>query len=94
MRKTAITFLGTLLIAGSVVQMASATTEQHHTRKVHRTPAVASEQFRNANNAAEVRVSAACQGKEPGNPYDMSTDYQQWTAWQEAGGWDSHHDCW
>jgi hypothetical protein len=90
MRKTALTILGALLVAGSVVQMASAT-EHHHK---HRTPVAASEQFLNANNASEVHANAACSNKEPGNPYNKETDYQGWSAWQESGAWDSHRDCW
>jgi Ni/Co efflux regulator RcnB len=87
MRKTALTIFGALLVAGSMVQMASAT--EHHTHK-HRAHAAASEQFLNANNA--VHASAACE-KEGGNPYDKETDYQSWSAWEQGGAWDSHADC-
>jgi nicotinamidase-related amidase len=89
MQKTTLTILGALLVAGSVVQMASAT--EHHRK--HRTPVAATEQFRNANNASEVHASAACQNKEPGNPYNRETDYWGWSSWQEDGGWDSSRDC-
>jgi hypothetical protein len=91
MRKTVLTILGALLLAGSAVQMASAT---EHTRKAHRTPAAASDEFLNANNASEGRVNASCQNREPGNPYNPQTDYQQWSAWRQNGGWDSRNDCW
>jgi Ni/Co efflux regulator RcnB len=87
MRKTALTLLSALLVAGSMVQMASAT--EHHMRK-HRMHAT-SEQLLNANNA--VHANAACQ-KEGGNPYNRETDYWSWSAWQESGAWDSHADCW
>jgi hypothetical protein len=90
MRKTILTVLGTLLIAGSAVQMASAT---EHTRKTHRTPAAAGDTFLNANNASEGRVNGWCQSSEPGNPYNPQTDYQQWSAWRENGSWDSRNDC-
>lgn len=86
MRKTVLTLFGAVLVAGSMVQMASAT--EHHTHK-HRAH-VASEQFLNANNA--VHANAACQ-KEGGNPYDKETDYQSWSAWEQGGAWDSHADC-
>jgi hypothetical protein len=87
MQKTALTIFGALLIAGSMVQMASAT--EHHRK--HRTHVATSEQFLNANNAAH--ANAACANKEGGNPYDRETDYWSWSAWQESGAWDSHADC-
>jgi hypothetical protein len=90
MRKTILTILGTLLIAGTAVQMASAT---EHTRKAHRTPAAVNDTFLNANNASEGRVNGSCQYREPGNPYNPQTDYQQWSAWREGGSWDSRNDC-
>ena len=55
MRKTIITILGTLLITGSAVQMATAS--EHHMRKAQRSPISASEQFRRANNSADVQTS-------------------------------------
>jgi hypothetical protein len=88
MQKTALTIFGALLIAGSVVQMASAT--EHHRK--HRAAAATSEHFLNANNA--VHANAACQNKEAGNPYNRETDYWSWSSWQESGAWDSHADCW
>jgi hypothetical protein len=51
MRKTVITILGALLIAGSAVQMATAS--ERHMRKAYRAPISASEQFRKANNSIE-----------------------------------------
>jgi hypothetical protein len=51
MKKAALTILGALLIAGSAVQMATAS--EHHMRKAQRAPISASEQFRRANNSIE-----------------------------------------
>lgn len=93
MRKTVTIILCALLIAGSAVQMASATTE-HHARKAHRTPAAASEQLLNANNSSASGANASCQNREPGNPYNPQTDYMGWSSWRENGAWDSRNDCW
>lgn len=90
MRKTVLAILGTLLIAGSAVQMASAT--EHHMRKAHRAPA--SEQFLNANNSTASGAAGSCQNREPGNPYNPQTDYTGWASWRESGAWDSRNDCW
>jgi hypothetical protein len=49
MRKTVLTILGTLLIAGSTVQMTAAA--ERHARKVDRAPVRTSQQFRNANDS-------------------------------------------
>src|SRR5882724_11901714 len=70
MRKTILTAFGVLLIAGSAVQMTTASA-----RSVRQTPAAASEQFRNANNSIRGRASTFC-SQEPGNPYNPQTDYQ------------------
>ncbi|MGB9118636.1 hypothetical protein [Bradyrhizobium sp.] len=91
MRKTVLTILGALLLAGSV-QMASAT--EHHMRKAHQMPTAESEQFLNVNNASEGHANASCQNRGPGNPYNPQTDYTGWSAWRESGGWDSRNDCW
>jgi hypothetical protein len=80
MRKTILTIIGTLLIAGSTLQMATAA--EHHVR----------EQFRNANNSVERSASTWC-STDPGNPYNPATDYEGWSAWREDGGWDSRNDC-
>lgn len=88
MRKTALTLFGALLVAGSVVQMASAT--EHHTHK-HRTHAAASEQFLNANNAEH--VSVACQGREAGNNFNRETDFLAWSNWEANGSWDVRGGC-
>ncbi len=93
MRKTVLTILGALLIAGSAVQMASATTG-HHARKAHRAHVAASEQFLNANNSGAGGAIASCHNREPGNPYDPQTDYTGWSSWRENGAWDSRNDCW
>ena len=49
MRKTVLTILGTLLIAGSPVQMTAAAERQ--ARKMDRAPVPTSQQFRNANDS-------------------------------------------
>jgi hypothetical protein len=51
MRNTVLTILGALLIAGSAVQMATAS--EHHVRKPYRAPIAASQQLRNSNNSIE-----------------------------------------
>jgi hypothetical protein len=51
MRKTVLTILGTLLIAGSAIQMAAAS--EHHARRAHVAPIAVSQQTRNANNSME-----------------------------------------
>jgi hypothetical protein len=89
MRKTVISVIGALLIAGSAVQIAAAA--EHHVRH-SRVPATANEQFRNANNSVEGRASTWC-STEPGNPYNPQTDYQTWSAWRALGAWDSRNDC-
>jgi CHASE3 domain sensor protein len=53
MRKTVLTILGALLIAGSAVQMATAS--EHHVRKSYRASIATSQQFRNAYNSIEGR---------------------------------------
>ena len=90
MRKTVLTILGALLIAGSAVQMATAS--EYHVRKAYRAPVIAGEQFRNANNAVEGRARTFC-GPEPGNSYNPQTDYEGWSAWRQEGAWDSRNDC-
>jgi hypothetical protein len=49
MRKRILTLLGSALLATATVQFAAAS--EHKGRKVHRTPAPVSEQFRNSNAA-------------------------------------------
>ena len=93
MRKTVMIALGALLIAGSAVQMASATTG-HQARKAHRAQVAATEQFLNANNSNASGANASCQNREPGNPYNPQTDYTAWSSWRESGAWDSRNDCW
>jgi hypothetical protein len=48
MRKTILTILGSALLAGSLVQAASAS-ERHHIRKVDPARTTASQSFRNSN---------------------------------------------
>jgi hypothetical protein len=86
MRKTVVTVLGAMLIAGSSVQMASAST--HH----HRAHVAASEQYRYANDYIAGGARTFC-STEPGNPYNPETDYQAWSAWRQLGAWDSRNDC-
>jgi hypothetical protein len=88
MRKTVISVIGVLLIAGSAVQMTTASARP--ARQAH--GVVANEQFRNANNSVEGRASTFC-STEPGNPYNPETDYQGWSAWRALGAWDSRNDC-
>jgi len=86
MRKTMVSALGILLIAGSAALATSASAQP-----VHRT--AASEQFRNSYNSAEGTASTTC-SREPGNPYTPETDYMAWSAWRAHGAWDSRNDCW
>jgi hypothetical protein len=88
MRKTVISAIGVLLIAGSAVQMTTASARP--ARRAH--DVVANEQFRNAHNSVEGRASTWC-STEPGNPYNPQTDYQTWSAWRALGAWDSRNDC-
>ena len=90
MQKTVITILGALLIAGSVVQMATAS--PYHVRKAYGAPVAASQQFRDANNSSDGFAKTLC-SQEPGNPYNEQTDYMGWSAFRESGEWDSRNDC-
>jgi hypothetical protein len=84
MRKTMVSTLGVLLIAGSAALITSASA-----RPVHQ---AASDQFRNSYNSVDGTASAFC-SREPGNPYNPDTDYQAWSAWRASGAWDSRNDC-
>jgi hypothetical protein len=84
MRKTIISALGVLLIAGSAALIASASA-----RPVHR---AASEQFRDSSNSVDGSATTFC-SREPGNPYNPDTDYMGWSAWRAHGAWDSRNDC-
>jgi hypothetical protein len=90
MRRKFPVILGALLIAGSTVQMATAS--DGDTRKPHRTPVAASQQFRGASNWIEDRRSTSC-STEPGNPYNEQTDYMAWSAWRQGVAWDGRNDC-
>lgn len=93
MHKIAFTVFGALLVvAGSTAQ--TATASERHLRNARHIPVAAGEQFRNANNFAEGRANTSCQNRESGNPYNEQSDYEGWSAWRNAGGWDSHNDCW
>jgi hypothetical protein len=85
MRKTMVSALGILLIAGSAALTTSASA-----RPVHR--AAASELFRNSYNSVDGSSSTFC-SREPGNPYNPDTDYMAWSAWRAHGAWDSRNDC-
>ena len=86
MRKTILSALGVLLIAGSAAQITPA-----FARDIHRAPAAWSETFRNAYDSAN--DAARWCSKDPGNPYNPDTDYQAWSAWRALGAWDSRNDC-
>ena len=86
MRKTIISALGALLIAGLAAQMTPASA-----RQAHQAPAASSETLRNAYGSAS--DSARACSTEPGNPYNEQTDYQAWSAWRGEGSWDSRNDC-
>jgi Ni/Co efflux regulator RcnB len=90
MRKTVLTILGAFLVAGSMVQMATAS--DGDTRKPHRKHVAASTQFRAASNAIEGDRNTSC-SHEAGNPYNKETDYAGWSAWRLGGGWDSRNAC-
>ena len=87
MRKTILTALGMLLIAGSAVQMTTASARASRSESV-----AATQQFRNSNNSIDSRASTWC-STEPGNPYNPQTDDQAWSAWRALGAWDSRNDC-
>jgi hypothetical protein len=90
MRRKVLIILRALLIAGLTVKMATAS--DGDTRKSHRTPVAASQQFRAAHNSIDRRMSTSC-STEPGNPYNEQTDYMAWSAWRQGGAWDSRNDC-
>jgi hypothetical protein len=87
MRKTVITVIGALLIAGSAVQMTTASA-----RTSGRGTVAATQKFRNANNSIDSRASTWC-STESGNPHNPQTDFQAWSAWRALGAWDSRNDC-
>ena len=86
MKKTIMSALGALLIAGSAIQVTPAFAR--HMRSV---PAASSSTFRNAHGAAN-DMARWC-STQPGNPYNPQTDYQTWSAWRTLGAWDSRNDC-
>jgi hypothetical protein len=90
MRKIVLNILSVLLIAGSAVQFATAS--ERHVRKSYRASVISGDQFRNAHNSIDGRASTWC-STEPGNPYNPQTDYEEWSAWRQDGGWDSRNDC-
>ena len=62
MRKTALTILGALLIAGSAIQMAAAS--EQHARRAHVAPISVSQQTRNANNSMESHANSVREDNE------------------------------
>ena len=90
MLQKALTVLGALLIAGSVIHAASAS-ERHH-QNWGRVPKGIGEQFRNASNSIAQQARGWC-SQVPGNPYNKETDYEGWSAWRASGSWDSRNDC-
>lgn len=76
------------LISATASQMATASEHQH--LKKNRTPLT--EAFRNANGSVAGRAGQFC-SQEEGNPYNMETDYQGWSAFRLSGAWDSRNDC-
>jgi hypothetical protein len=67
MRKTILTIFGSALLAGSLVQAASAS-EHHHVRKAHHAAATASQSFRNSN--AYIRPAPAVEPDWSRNVHD------------------------
>jgi hypothetical protein len=86
MKRTILSALGVLLIAGSAAQITPSFARQRH-----EAPAASSETFRNAYGSAD--GTARWCSTEPGNPYNPETDYQTWSAWRALGAWDSRNDC-
>jgi hypothetical protein len=84
-KKTILSALGALLVAGSMAQVTPAFARQHEA------PAASGQTFRNAYNADN--GTAGWCSTEPGNPYNPETDYQTWSAWRALGAWDSRNDC-
>jgi hypothetical protein len=70
--------LGVLLIAGSVVQMTTASA-----RNTRRGSAAATQQFRNANNSIDSRASTWC-STEAGNRYNPDIDYMACPLFERA----------
>jgi hypothetical protein len=47
--------------------------------------------------AREARIghpaqTAACDPRDPGNPFSKRFDYMTWSAWRRRGGWDDRAD--
>ena len=85
MRKTMISALGILLIAGSAALTTSASAQPAHR-------AAANEQYRDSYNSIDGAAGTSC-SHEPGNPYTPESDYMAWSAWRAHGAWDSRNDC-
>jgi hypothetical protein len=37
-------------------------------------------------------VAAACDPRDPGNPFSKEYDYMTWSAWRRRGGWDDRNE--
>jgi hypothetical protein len=83
MKRTILSAVAVLLIAGSMAQVTPAFAR-------HDAPA-SSRTFRNALDSDN--GTAHWCSTEPGNPYNPATDYQTWSAWRAIGAWDSRNDC-
>jgi hypothetical protein len=83
MKKTILSAVAALLIAGSMAQVTPAFA-RHDALASSRT-------FRNALDSDN--GTARWCSTEPGNPYNPETDYQTWSAWRAIGAWDSRNDC-
>ena len=88
MRKTLMTALGVLLIAGSAAQITPAFASH-----VRRAPAAASEQFRNAYDYSNNGAARNFCSREPGNPINADIDPGGAASWRQLGAWDSRNDC-
>ena len=88
MKKIAMSALSALLIGGTTIYMTTASA-----RRPHKTPTTASEQFRDVYNSSSIHPAVSCEGREAGNPYDKSTDYQGWSSWRQLGAWDDRNGC-
>jgi hypothetical protein len=37
-------------------------------------------------------TAAACDSRDPGNPFSKEYDYMTWSAWRRRGAWDDRND--
>ena len=88
MRKTLMTALGVLLIAGSAAQITPASAGY-----ARRAPAAASEQFCNDYDYSNNGAARNFCSREHGNPNNADIDPAGAAAWRQLGAWDSRNDC-